>query len=116
MTLAIPLKVTLRLVVFDTTRSGPGTMREQHGQEVYLGELPLMTDKGTFIINGTERVVVSQLQRSAGVFFDDDKGKTLASGKPLFSARIIPYRGSWVEFDFDANDLLQVRVDRRRKM
>src|SRR5205809_1625248 len=75
-----------------------------------------MTDKGTFIINGTERVVVSQLQRSAGVFFDDDKGKTLASGKPLFSARVIPYRGSWVEFDFDANDLLHVRVDRRRKM
>src|SRR3989449_3197663 len=75
-----------------------------------------MTDKGTFIINGTERVVVSQLQRSAGVFFDDDKGKTLASGKPLFSARIIPYRGSWVEFDFDANDILHVRVDRRRKM
>src|SRR3989441_11110562 len=75
-----------------------------------------MTDKGTFIINGTERVVVSQLQRSAGVFFDDDKGKTLASGKPLFSARVIPYRGSWVEFDFDANDILHVRVDRRRNM
>src|SRR6266566_2165709 len=92
------------------------TIREQRGQEVYLGELPLMTDKGTFIINGTERVVVSQLQRSAGVFFDDDKGKTLASGKPLFSARVIPYRGSWVEFDFDANDILHVRVDRRRKM
>src|SRR5213083_3010146 len=117
MTFAIPLKVTLRLVVFDHDKEAKTkTIREQRGQEVYLGELPLMTDKGTFIIKGTERVVVSQLQRSAGVFFDDDKGKTLASGKPLFSARVIPYRGSWVEFDFDANDLLHVRVDRRRKM
>src|SRR2546425_1050122 len=117
MTYAIPLKVTLRLVVFDHDKEAKTkTIREQRGQEVYLGELPLMTDKGTFIINGTERVVVSQLQRSAGVFFDDDKGKTLASGKPLFSARVIPSRGSWVEFDFDANDILHVRVDRRRKM
>src|SRR5574342_98071 len=117
MTFAIPLKVTLRLVVFDHDKEAKTkTIREQRGQEVYLGELPLMTDKGTFIINGTERVVVSQLQRSAGVFFDDDKGKTLASGKPLFSARVIPYRGSWVEFDFDANDIPHVRVDRRRKM
>jgi DNA-directed RNA polymerase subunit beta len=117
MTFAIPLKVTLRLVVFDHDKEAKTrTIREQRGQEVYLGELPLMTEKGTFIINGTERVVVSQLQRSAGVFFDDDKGKTLASGKALFSARVIPYRGSWVEFDFDANDVLQVRVDRRRKM
>src|SRR5258705_6294475 len=117
MTFAIPLKVTLRLVVFDHDKEAKTkTIREQRGQEVYLGELPLMTDKGTFIINGTERVVGSQLQRSAGVFFDDDKGKTLASGKPLFSARVIPYRGSWVEFDFDANDILHVRVDRRRKM
>jgi DNA-directed RNA polymerase subunit beta len=117
MTFAIPLKVTLRLVVFDHDKEAKTrTIREQRGQEVYLGELPLMTEKGTFIINGTERVVVSQLQRSAGVFFDDDKGKTLASGKLLFSARIIPYRGSWVEFDFDANDVLHVRVDRRRKM
>jgi len=117
MTFAIPLKVTLRLVVFDHDKEAKTrTIREQRGQEVYLGELPLMTDKGTFIINGTERVVVSQLQRSAGVFFDDDKGKTLASGKLLFSARVIPYRGSWVEFDFDANDILHVRVDRRRKM
>src|SRR5213082_1431988 len=117
MTFAIPLKVTLRLVIFDHDKEAKTrTIREQRGQEVYLGELPLMTEKGTFIINGTERVVVSQLQRSAGVFFDDDKGKTLASGKPLFSARVIPYRGSWVEFDFDANDLLHVRVDRRRKM
>src|SRR3989449_10346712 len=117
MTFAIPLKVTLRPLVFDHDKEAKTkTIREQRGQEVYLGELPLMTDKGTFIINGTERVVVSQLQRSAGVFFDDDKGKTLASGKPLFSARVIPYRGSWVEFDFDANDILHVRVDRRRKM
>src|SRR5256712_570341 len=117
MTFAIPLKVTLRLVVFDHDKEAKTrTIREQRGQDVYLGELPLMTDKGTFIINGTERVVVSQLQRSAGVFFDDDKGKTLASGKPLYSARVIPYRGSWVEFDFDANDILHVRVDRRRKM
>src|SRR2546429_2905494 len=117
MTFAIPLKVTLRLVVFDHDKEAKTkTIREQRGQEVYLGELPLMTDKGTFIINGTERVVVSQLQRSAGVFFDDDKGKTLTSGKPLYSARVIPYRGSWVEFDFDANEILHVRVDRRRKM
>src|SRR3989449_3294183 len=117
MTFAIPLKDTLRLVVFDHDKEAKTrTIREQRGQEVYLGELPLMTDKGTFIINGTERVVVSKLQRSAGVFFDDDKGKTLASGKPLYSARVIPYRGSWVEFDFDANDILHVRVDRRRKM
>src|SRR5215468_8259105 len=117
MTFAIPLKVTLRLVVYDHDKEAKTrTIREQRGQEVYLGELPLMTDKGTFIINGTERVVVSQLQRSAGVFFDDDKGKTVASGKLLHSARVIPYRGSWVEFEFDANDILYVRVDRRRKM
>ena len=117
MTFAIPLKVQLRLVVFDHDKeTKTRTIREQRGQEVYLGELPLMTEKGTFIINGTERVVVSQLQRSAGVFFDDDKGKTVASGKLLFSARVIPYRGSWVEFEFDANDVLHVRVDRRRKM
>src|SRR5436309_862785 len=117
MTFAIPLKVTLRLVVYDHDKEAKTrTIREQRGQEVYLGELPLMTDKGTFIINGTERVVVSQLQRSAGVFFDDDKGKTVASGKLLHSARVIPYRGSWVEFEFDANETLFVRVDRRRKM
>src|ERR1043166_4383360 len=117
MTFAIPLKVTLRLVVYDHDKEAKTrTIREQRGQEVYLGELPLMTDKGTFIINGTERVVVSQLQRSAGVFFDDDKGKTVASGKLLHSARVTPYRGSWVEFEFDANETLFVRVDRRRKM
>src|SRR5262245_14151602 len=117
MTFAIPLKVTLRLKVVDNDKeTKTQTVREVREQEVYLGELPLMTDKGTFIINGTERVVVSQLQRSAGVFFDDDKGKTVASGKLLHSARVIPYRGSWVEFEFDANETLYVRVDRRRKM
>src|SRR5215471_7914180 len=117
MTHAIPLKVTLRLVVYEQDKTAKvRTVKDIKEQEVYLGELPLMTEKGTFIINGTERVVVSQLQRSAGVFFDDDRGKTLASGKKIFSARIIPYRGSWVEFEFDANDILQVRIDRRRKM
>ncbi len=117
MTFAIPLKVTLRLVVYTQDKEAKTrVVRDIKEQEVYLGELPLMTEKGTFIINGTERVVVSQLQRSAGVFFDDDKGKTIASGKLLYSARVIPYRGSWVEFDFDANDVLHVRVDRRRKM
>jgi DNA-directed RNA polymerase subunit beta len=117
MTYAIPLKLTLRLVVYEQDKEAKTrSIRDIKEQEVYLGELPLMTAKGTFIINGTERVVVSQLQRSAGVFFDDDKGKTVASGKLLYSARVIPYRGSWVEFDFDANDILHVRVDRRRKM
>jgi DNA-directed RNA polymerase subunit beta len=117
MTFAIPLKVTLRLVVYEQDKERRSrTVKDIKEQEVYLGELPLMTEKGTFIINGTERVVVSQLQRSAGVFFDDDKGKTLASGKKIYSARIIPYRGSWVEFEFDANDILHVRIDRRRKM
>jgi DNA-directed RNA polymerase subunit beta len=117
MTYAIPLKVTLRLVVYEQDKKAKTrTVRDIKEQEVYLGELPLMTDKGTFIINGTERVVVSQLQRSAGVFFDHDKGKTMASEKPLYSARVIPYRGSWLEFDFDANDVLHVRIDRRRKM
>ncbi len=106
MTYAIPLKVTLRLKVVDNDKeTKTQTVREVREQEVYLGELPLMTEKGTFIINGTERVVVSQLQRSAGVFFDDDKGKTVASGKLLHSARVIPYRGSWVEFEFDANEI-----------
>ncbi|MEK7878998.1 MAG: DNA-directed RNA polymerase subunit beta, partial [candidate division NC10 bacterium] len=117
MTYAFPLKVTLRLAVYEHDKEAKTrSIRDIKEQEVYLGELPLMTEKGTFIVNGTERVVVSQLQRSAGVFFDDDKGKTVASGKLLYSARVIPYRGSWVEFEFDANDLLHVRVDRRRKM
>src|SRR5205823_6393686 len=105
------------LLEFDSFHFGDPkyTDEECHDRDMTFA-IPLMTDKGTFIINGTERVVVSQHQRSAGVFFDDDKGKTLASGKPLYSARVIPYRGSWVEFDFDANDILHVRVDRRRKM
>jgi DNA-directed RNA polymerase subunit beta len=116
MTFSVPLKVTLRLVVWD--RAGDRetkSIRDIKEQEVYLGEMPVMTEHGTFIINGTERVVVSQLHRSPGVFFDHDGGKTHSSGKLLFSARVIPYRGSWLEFEFDGNDLLHVRIDRRRK-
>src|SRR5262249_35803339 len=117
MTFAIPLKVTLRLKVVDNDKeTKTQTVREGREQEVYLGELPLMTEKGTFIINGTERVVVAQRQRRAGVCFDDAKGKTFASGKLLHSARVIPCRGSWVEFECDANDILSARVHRRRKM
>src|SRR5574341_63871 len=117
MTYSVPLKVTLRLVVWDKqVGSEARSIRDIKEQEVYLGEMPLMTEHGTFIINGTERVVVSQLHRSPGVFFDPDGGSTHSSGKTLYSARLIPYRGSWLEFDFDANDILHVRVDRRRKM
>ena len=117
MTFAIPLKVTLRLVVYEQDKERALPDRQGHQGAGGLPRRAAAHDrKGTFIINGTERVVVSQLQRSAGVFFDDDKGKTLASGKKIFSARIIPYRGSWVEFEFDANDILHVRIDRRRKM
>jgi DNA-directed RNA polymerase subunit beta len=116
MTFSVPLKVTLRLVVWDKQAGSEArSIRDIKEQEVYLGEMPLMTEHGTFIINGTERVVVSQLHRSPGVFFDHDSGTTHSSGKLLFSARLIPYRGSWLEFEFDANDLLHVRVDRRRK-
>ncbi|MDE2059524.1 MAG: DNA-directed RNA polymerase subunit beta [candidate division NC10 bacterium] len=116
MTCSVPLKVTLRLMVWDKpVGSEPGSIRDIKEQEVYLGEMPLMTPQGTFIINGTERVVVSQLHRSPGVFFDHDSGKTHPSGKILYSARLIPYRGSWLEFEFDANDVLHVRVDRRRR-
>jgi DNA-directed RNA polymerase subunit beta len=116
MTYSVPLKVTLRLVVWDKqVGSEARSIRDIKEQEVYLGEMPLMTEHGTFIINGTERVVVSQLHRSPGVFFDHDSGTTHSSGKLLYSARLIPYRGSWLEFEFDANDLLHVRVDRRRK-
>jgi DNA-directed RNA polymerase subunit beta len=116
MTYSVPLKVTLRLVVWDKqVGSEARSIRDIKEQEVYLGEMPLMTEHGTFIINGTERVVVSQLHRSPGVFFDHDSGTTHSSGKTLFSARLIPYRGSWLEFEFDANDVLHVRVDRRRK-
>ncbi len=116
MTYSVPLKVTLRLVVWEKQADSEArSIRDIKEQEVYLGEMPLMTEHGTFIINGTERVVVSQLHRSPGVFFDHDGGHTHSSGKTLFSARLIPHRGSWIEFEFDANDILHVRVDRRRK-
>ena len=117
MTYSVPLKVTLRLVVWDKqVGSEARSIRDIKEQEVYLGEMHLMTEHGTFIINGTERVVVSQLHRSPGVFYDHDGGSTHSSGKTLYSARLIPYRGSWLEFEFDANDILHVRVDRRRKL
>ncbi len=118
MTFAAPLKLRIRLVVFDVQAQSakPKTVLDVREQSVYVGDLPLMTDRGTFIINGTERVVVSQLHRSPGASFSHDKGRTHSSGKVLFSARIIPYRGSWLDFEFDARDLLYVRIDRRRKM
>ena len=120
MTYAAPLKVKTKLVIYDREApkndKGEKKVKEIREQEVYLGEMPLMTDHGTFIINGTERVVVSQLHRSPGVFFDHDKGKTHSSGKLLYSARIIPYRGSWLDFEFDPKDNLFVRIDRRRKL
>jgi DNA-directed RNA polymerase subunit beta len=115
MTYAAPLKVKTKLVIYDR-ESKEKKVKEIREQEVYLGELPLMTDHGTFIVNGTERVVVSQLHRSPGVFFDHDKGKTHSSGKLLYSARIIPYRGSWLDFEFDPKDNVFVRIDRRRKL
>ena len=112
-----PLHAILRLMIFEKSETGAAKMiRDVKEQEVYMGEIPLMTDNGTFIINGTERVVVSQMHRSPGVFFDHDKGKTHASGKLLFNARVIPYRGSWLDFEFDQKDLLYVRIDRRRKL
>ncbi|OGI46040.1 MAG: DNA-directed RNA polymerase subunit beta [Candidatus Muproteobacteria bacterium RIFCSPHIGHO2_01_FULL_65_16] len=114
---AAPLRALLRLVVFDKNEStGAKTVRDIKEQEVYMGEIPLMTDNGTFVINGTERVIVSQLHRSPGVFFEHDYGKTHSSGKLLFSARVIPYRGSWLDFEFDPKDYLYVRIDRRRKL
>ena len=117
MNFAAPLKLRIRLIVFDSQdKSVKGNVLDVREQEVYVGELPLMTDRGTFIINGTERVVVSQLHRSPGASFSHDKGRTHSSGKILFSARIIPYRGSWLDFEFDARDILYVRIDRRRKM
>ncbi len=116
MTYAAPLKVTVRLVLFDVdAHTGSRNIRNVKEQEVYFGEIPLMTRNGTFMVNGTERVIVSQLHRSPGVFFEHDKGKTHASGKLLYSARIIPYRGSWIDFEFDPRDILYVRIDRRRK-
>ncbi len=117
MTYAAPLKIVVRLVVFDTDRNTkPKPIRDIKEQEIYFGEIPLMTENGTFIVNGTERVIVSQLHRSPGIFFDHDRGKTLASGKLIYSARIIPIRGSWLDLEFDSKDLLYVRIDRRRKM
>ncbi|MBI3343845.1 MAG: DNA-directed RNA polymerase subunit beta [Gammaproteobacteria bacterium] len=117
MTYAAPLRVKVRLVIYDKEApSDKPVVKDIREQEVYMGELPLMTENGTFVINGTERVIVSQLHRSPGVFFDHDKGKTHSSGKLLFSARIIPYRGSWLDFEFDPKDLVFVRIDRRRKL
>ncbi len=117
MTYAAPLKVTLRLVVWDVDEdTGARSIRDIKEQDVYMGDMPLMTPNGTFIINGTERVIVSQMHRSPGVFFDHDRGKTHSSGKFLFAARVIPYRGSWLDFEFDAKDLVYVRIDRRRKL
>ncbi len=117
MTFAAPLKVTLRLVVWDIDEdTGARSIRDIKEQDVYMGDMPLMTANGTFVINGTERVIVSQMHRSPGVFFDHDKGKTHSSGKYLFAARVIPYRGSWLDFEFDAKDLVYVRIDRRRKL
>jgi DNA-directed RNA polymerase subunit beta len=117
LTYAAPLRVLVRLVIYDRESSGAKKkVKDIREQEVYLGEMPLMTEHGTFVVNGTERVIVSQLHRSPGVFFDHDKGKTHSSGKLLFSARIIPYRGSWLDFEFDPKDCLFVRIDRRRKL
>ena len=117
MTFAAPLKVTLRLVVWDVDEeTGARSIRDIKEQDVYIGDMPLMTANGTFVINGTERVIVSQMHRSPGVFFDHDKGKTHSSGKYLFASRVIPYRGSWLDFEFDAKDLVYVRIDRRRKL
>jgi len=116
-TFAAPLKVKMRLVVFDIDDdTGAKSVKDIKEQDVYMGDIPLMTEKGTFIVNGTERVIVSQMHRSPGVFFDHDKGKGHSSGKFLFSARIIPYRGSWLDFEFDAKDILYARIDRRRKL
>ena len=114
-TFAAPLRVKVRLIIYDK-ESATKAIKDIKEQEVYMGEMPLMTDNGTFIVNGTERVIVSQLHRSPGVFFDHDKGKTHSSGKLLYNARVIPYRGSWLDFEFDPKDLVFVRIDRRRKL
>ena len=117
MTYSAPLKVTLRLIVFDVDQdTGARSVKDIKEQDVFMGDMPLMTPNGTFIVNGTERVIVSQMHRSPGVFFDHDKGKTHSSGKLLFACRIIPYRGSWLDFEFDAKDLVFARIDRRRKL
>ncbi|MBK0400164.1 DNA-directed RNA polymerase subunit beta [Limibaculum sp. M0105] len=117
MTFSAPLKVTLRLIVFDLDEdTGARSVKDIKEQDVYMGDMPLMTSNGTFVVNGTERVIVSQMHRSPGVFFDHDKGKTHSSGKLLFAARVIPYRGSWLDFEFDAKDIVYARIDRRRKL
>src|SRR5215204_2856378 len=117
LTYAAPLKVTLRLIVFDIDEdTGAKSIKDIKEQDVYMGDMPLMTLNGTFIVNGTERVIVSQMHRSPGVLFDHDRGKTHASGKLLFAARVIPYRGSWLDFEFDAKDIVNVRIDRKRKL
>src|SRR5450432_4825031 len=117
MTYAAPLKVTLRLIVFDVDQeTGAKSVKDIKEQDVYMGDVPFMTENGTFVVNGTERVIVSQMHRSPGAFFDHDKGKTHSSGKLLYSARVIPYRGSWLDFEFDAKDIIHVRIDRRRKL
>ena len=117
MTYSAPLKVTLRLIVFDVDEdTGAKSVKDIKEQDVFMGDMPLMTPNGTFVVNGTERVIVSQMHRSPGVFFDHDKGKTHSSGKLLFACRIIPYRGSWLDFEFDAKDLVFARIDRRRKL
>ena len=117
LTFASPLRVTLRLEVWEEDEdTGARSIRDIKEQDVYMGDMPLMTSNGTFIVNGTERVIVSQMHRSPGVFFDHDRGKTHASGKFLFAARVIPYRGSWLDFEFDAKDILNVRIDRKRKL
>jgi DNA-directed RNA polymerase subunit beta len=117
MTFAAPLKVKLRLIVFDVNEeTGSRSIKDVKEQDVYMGDMPFMTSNGTFIVNGTERVIVSQMHRSPGVFFDHDRGRTHSSGKLLFAARIIPYRGSWLDFEFDAKDIVYVRIDRRRKL
>jgi len=117
MTYGAPLKVTLRLIVFDVDEdTGARSVKDIKEQDVFMGEMPLMTPNGTFVVNGTERVIVSQMHRSPGVFFDHDKGKTHSSGKLLFTSRIIPYRGSWLDFEFDAKDIIYARIDRRRKL
>ncbi|MEM7239277.1 MAG: DNA-directed RNA polymerase subunit beta, partial [Pseudomonadota bacterium] len=117
MTYSAPLKVTLRLIVFEVDEETDArSVKDIKEQDVYMGDMPLMTLNGTFIVNGTERVIVSQMHRSPGVFFDHDKGKTHASGKLLFASRVIPYRGSWLDFEFDAKDIVFARIDRRRKL
>src|SRR3990167_1313956 len=117
LTYSAPLRVKIRLVILDKEASGdPKPVKDIREQDVFMGEIPLMTDVGTFVVNGTERVVVSQLHRSPGVIFEHDKGKTHSSGKLLYSARIIPYRGSWLDFEFDPKDSLFMRIDRRRKL